>query len=129
MALDFLLLQPYSDPSFQHAMGPPYATGLPPADVTHHEQGAGLSFCVRLSSGTGSDETEAVDAAVARLRNLVFAGPGQEPGPRYVLVTWGPHAFPGCLTSFNVSYSQFRADGAPVAATVDLFFHRVSSVA
>jgi len=129
MALVFLSLQPYSDPSFQHAMGPPYATGLPLADVAHHGQGAGLSFYVRLSDGTGPGETEAVDAAVARLRNLVFSGPGQQLGPKYVLVTWGPHAFPGCLTSFNVSYSQFRPDGVPLAATVELFFHRASSVA
>ena len=127
MALVFLLLQPYSDPSFQHAVGPPYATGLNPADVAYHAQGAGLSFCVRLSGGTGPGEVEAVDAAVARLRNQVFAGPGQGPGPRYVFVTWGLHALPGLLTSFNVSYSQFRPDGVPLAATVDLFFHRVSS--
>ena len=145
MALVKMTLQAFSDGKFQSAAGPEYTVFLNPETISHnsantyatptqagspgdtprfsHSSQGTLSFSLLLD-GTRPIDSNVIDVSdeLKKLRSLVFLYHGAIHSPYYVQVSWGTLIFNGRATSFNVSYSLFRPDGAPVRAKVDLSF-------
>lgn len=145
MALVKMTLQAFSDGKFQSAAGPEYTVFLNPETISHNSENAydtphppgspgdtprfNYASQGKLAFSLILDGTRPIDGNVIevgdelkKLRNLVFLYHGAIHSPYYVQVSWGTLVFNGRATSFNVSYSLFRPDGAPVRAKVDLSF-------
>lgn len=82
-----------------------------------------LSFSLMLD-GTRTIGGKSIEVAeeIAKMESLVLAYKSKSGGPNFVQVLWGKIDFKGRLTSFNVNYTMFRPDGAPLRAKVDLAF-------
>jgi len=145
MALEKMLLQGYSDAEFSTTVGNPYYVFLNPDTLTlsnkneydttspqgavaeaprfnHKNQGT-LNFSLLLD-GTRTIDGRAIQVGdeLEQLRALTLAYKSKSKSPNFVQVSWGKVDFKGRLTSFNVSVTMFRADGAPLRAKVDLAF-------
>lgn len=63
-----------------------------------------------------------VEDQLNALNDVVYTYNGKQHEPNVVQVLWGRLAFYGRLTSFNIEYTLFRPNGAPLRAKVDMSF-------
>ena len=142
---DKMFLHGYSDAHFSKSAGEPYEVFLNPDTIalnnknaydTTDPQGAvgetprfnsasqgTLTFNLMLD-GTRTIDGKAIEVAdeIKKMEGLMLAYKSASGSPNFVQVVWGKIDFKGRLTTFNVSYTMFRADGAPLRAKVDLAF-------
>ncbi len=67
-------------------------------------------------------EIEPVNDQIERFRKVVSDYDGNTHEPKYIIVVWGnmPRIFKGRLTSLEIVYKLFKADGTPIRATAKL---------
>jgi hypothetical protein len=110
-----------------------YAGAVPLGDT-----GSGRSFSrmqpARLNFSTVFDGTgvvpvpanlklpSEVEDQLNALNDVVYTYNGKQHEPNVVQVLWGRLAFYGRLTSFNIEYTLFRPNGAPLRAKADMSF-------
>lgn len=63
-----------------------------------------------------------VEDQLNALNDVVYTYNGKQHEPNVVQVLWGRLAFYGRLTSFNIEYTLFRPNGAPLRAKADMSF-------
>jgi len=80
-----------------------------------------LSFDLLIDGTGASGESREVLADVLLLREVVLFN-GLKHRPNLLLIIWGTQIFKGVLTSMNVKYTLFRANGIPLRATITLSF-------
>jgi nucleoid-associated protein YgaU len=82
---------------------------------------ARLSVKVFLDASAGGDVTRDVKRLLTCLEPTDSTKHSKNPTPPYVVFGWGPNTYlTAVVTSVNVAYKRFRADGAPIRATADL---------
>lgn len=71
----------------------------------------------------------AVSDQIDKIRTICYTYSGKEHEPNVVMLDWGKSlsAFQGRLTSMNVNYTLFQADGTPLRAKVALEFMAYST--
>jgi len=62
-------------------------------------------------------EVEEVDKQIEAFKAVVMKYDGTTHQPRYLKVLWGKIVFKGRLTSLEIVYKLFKADGTPIRAT------------
>lgn len=87
----------------------------------HRVDSPTLNFDLLIDGTGASGENREVLAEVLLLREVVLFN-GVEHKPNLLAIIWGSQFFKGVLTSMNVKYTLFRANGIPLRATISLSF-------
>lgn len=68
------------------------------------------------------DETNGVEAELAKFKKLVLEYKGDKHRPRFLSIYWGTLKFDCCLENLDITYKLFRADGLPLRALAKASF-------
>lgn len=80
-----------------------------------------LSFDLYFD-GTGVVAGGTVDGEINKLKGVIFDLKSELHKPNYLLVSWNSLKFYCHIKSFNITYTLFKPDGAPLRAKVSLSF-------
>ncbi len=89
--------------------------------VFKHVKSSELSFELLLDGTGASGEKREVTKLIYDLRKTVGFN-GDEHRPNKLFIIWGYFIFHGVITTMDVTYTLFRANGTPLRAKVSLSF-------
>lgn len=146
MALEKLIIEPFSDDAYSTSAGDAFTVMVNPDEYSRSfgvkyakQQGSGssaapmkyartepesitLTFFLDGTGALASDTATDVSTALSSFEAAAYEYNGDIHSPNYLKISWGALIFKGRLEKYTVSYTLFKPDGTPLRAKVKATF-------